>query len=220
MDGADPVVGTPDVVEGRDITIQYDGKRCIHARFCVTQAAATFLEDAQGPWILPDASAAEDVAAVIRQCPSGALTYRRRDGHDETAPPVNLVTLRENGPYALRGDLSIDGAPAGFRATLCRCGASKRKPFCDKSHKYVGFTATGEPASLAAQQLSTREGPLAVSLEPDGALEVRGNLEIMSGTGRTVARLREARLCRCGASANKPFCDDTHKRIGFQAPDR
>lgn len=47
---------------------------------------------------------------------------------------------------------------------------------------------------------------------------VRGNIEIMSGTGRTVVRVQTARLCRCGGSANKPFCDDTHKRIGFQAP--
>jgi len=184
----------------------------------VTRAPATFLANTDGPWIVPDASVVEDVAAVIRQCPSGALTYRRKDGHDETAPPVNLITLNENGPYAVRGDLSIDGAPAGFRATLCRCGASKRKPFCDKSHKYVGFTASGEPASLPAQQLAERDGPLAVSPEPDGPLRIRGNLEIVSGTGRTVACVQMARLCRCGGSANKPFCDDTHKRIGFQAP--
>jgi len=43
-------------------------------------------------------------------------------------------------------------------------------------------------------------------------------LEIMTGTGRTVARQQTARLCRCGGSANKPFCDDTHRRIGFKAP--
>ena len=154
----------------------------------------------------------------MRQCPSGALTYRRKDGHDETAPPVNLITLMENGPYAFRGELSIGGAAAGFRATLCRCGASKRKPFCDKSHKYVGFAATGEPAALDSTPLAQRDGPLAVSPETDGPLQIRGNLEISSGTGRTVTRVQTARLCRCGGSANKPFCDDTHRRIGFQAP--
>jgi CDGSH-type Zn-finger protein len=46
---------------------------------------------------------------------------------------------------------------------------------------------------------------------------VRGNLEITAGTGRVVARIQSANLCRCGGSANKPFCDGTHGRIGFQA---
>ena len=44
-----------------------------------------------------------------------------------------------------------------------------------------------------------------------------GNVEICSGTGRTVARTRSTRLCRCGASGNKPFCDGSHARIGFRS---
>ena len=50
-----------------------------------------------------------------------------------------------------------------------------------------------------------------------GPLKVRGPLEICSGTGRTVFRTQYAKLCRCGGSANKPFCDDTHLRIGFRS---
>jgi CDGSH-type Zn-finger protein len=45
----------------------------------------------------------------------------------------------------------------------------------------------------------------------------RGNLEITSGTGRRVACVTQARLCRCGGSATKPFCDGTHTRIGFRS---
>jgi CDGSH-type Zn-finger protein len=45
---------------------------------------------------------------------------------------------------------------------------------------------------------------------------VKGNVEIVSGTGRTVAVTDMAVLCRCGGSANKPYCDGTHARIGFQ----
>jgi len=44
-----------------------------------------------------------------------------------------------------------------------------------------------------------------------------GNLEITSGTGRVVARVTSARLCRCGGSATKPFCDGTHAHIGFRS---
>jgi CDGSH-type Zn-finger protein len=46
---------------------------------------------------------------------------------------------------------------------------------------------------------------------------VRGNLEICAGSGRTVARITEARLCRCGQSGNKPFCDLSHLAAGFVA---
>jgi CDGSH-type Zn-finger protein len=137
--------------------------------------------------------------------------------HDETAPPVNLAGVREAGPYAFRGQLQIDGEPAGFRATLCRCGASKNKPFCDSSHHDVGFSATGEPPSGKTDMLPVRDGVLAIDPEINGPLAVRGNLEITSGTGRVVARVVTTRLCRCGGSSTKPFCDGTHAKIGFKS---
>lgn len=206
-----------DRAEGKDVTVMFDGKRCIHARFCVTQDPATFLADVDGPWIVPDASDADYLCSVIRQCPSGALSYERRDGRPEPVPPVNLIGLRENGPYAVRADLALDGENVGYRATLCRCGASKNKPFCDKSHKYVGFVATAEPETRKTPKLAARDGLLAIEPELDGPLQVRGNFEILSGTGRAVATATTARLCRCGASKTKPFCDESHRRIGFRS---
>jgi CDGSH-type Zn-finger protein len=100
---------------------------------------------------------------------------------------------------------------------LCRCGASKNKPYCDGSHHDVGFAASGEPATAQADMLEARGGPLDIEPQQDGPLQVRGNLEITSGTGRVVSRLTQARLCRCGGSSNKPFCDGTHARIGFRS---
>jgi CDGSH-type Zn-finger protein len=111
----------------------------------------------------------------------------------------------------------IAGKPAGYRATLCRCGASNNKPYCDGSHKEVGFAASGEPATKTADALAQRNGPLAIDPQPNGPLEVTGNLEITAGTGRIVARVTAARLCRCGGSQDKPFCDGTHARNGFRA---
>jgi len=205
-------------VEGRDLTLMFEARRCIHARFCVTGAPSVFLANVQGPWIHPDTIDVERLVAIAQECPSGAIRYRRKDGHaDEKAPPVNLAAIREAGPYALRGQLRLDGKDIGFRATLCRCGASKNKPYCDGSHHEIGFSATGEPAGGAADMLPVRDGVLAVDPQPDGPLQVRGNLEITSGTGRVVARLTTARLCRCGGSATKPFCDGTHAHIGFRS---
>ena len=210
----DPV----EVVAGRNVEIRFEARRCIHARLCVTWAPGVFLANVKGPWIHPDAMSAERLVEVAHACPSGAIQYVRRDGGpNETAPPVNLATVREAGPYAFRGDLRINGHPVGFRATLCRCGASENKPFCDGSHHKVEFAATGEPATLDTPTLAVRDGPLVIDPQADGPLEVKGNLEIVTGTGRTVARVDSTRLCRCGGSRNKPFCDGTHARIGFRS---
>lgn len=90
-------------------------------------------------------------------------------------------------------------------------------PYCDGSQREVGFSASGEPASGSTAALPVRDGPLLIDPQVDGPLQVRGNLEIVSGTGRVVARTSSVRLCRCGASANKPFCDSSHTRIGFRS---
>jgi CDGSH-type Zn-finger protein/uncharacterized Fe-S cluster protein YjdI len=206
-----------DTIEGRELRLVFQAGRCIHSRFCVTGAPEVFLANVRGPWIRPDAVPVEKLVEIAHACPSGAIRYERKDGHaNEAPPPVNLIAIRENGPYAVRADLRLDGAP-GFRATLCRCGASKHKPFCDSSHHAVDFAATGEPLTESADMLPVRDGPLEIDPLVDGPLHVRGNLEITSGTGRVVARLTQAKLCRCGGSANKPFCDGTHARNGFRS---
>lgn len=207
-------------IEGKDLTLIYEGKRCIHSRFCVTWAPTVFLANVQGPWIHPDTIDVERLAEVAHVCPSGAIRYRRKDGRpNESAPPVNLAAVREGGPYAFRGDLKINGEPAGYRLTLCRCGASKNKPFCDGSHHDIGFDASGEPATgKSTNMLAVRNGPLQIDPQPNGPLQIRGNLEITSGTGRMVARLTSTKLCRCGGSQNKPYCDGTHAKNGFVAP--
>ena len=206
-------------IEGEKLTLVYEVKRCIHARFCVTGAPTVFLANVQGPWIHPDAMDVERLVDIAHACPSGAIRYKRRDGRpDESAPPVNLVGIREAGPYAFRGDLRLNGVPAGYRATLCRCGASKNKPFCDGSHHDVGFNATGEPPTgTSTDALPVRDGPLHIDPQTNGPLKVSGNLEITSGTGRMVARITGAFLCRCGHSQNKPFCDGSHATVGFIA---
>jgi CDGSH-type Zn-finger protein len=83
-------------------------------------------------------------------CPSGAIVAERLDGGpNEAAPIVNLARVRENGAIALRGELEIEGQAPRFRATLCRCGASKQKPFCDGSHTAAGFQATERAKEFA-----------------------------------------------------------------------
>lgn len=203
---------------GKKLLLRFETKRCIHSRHCVLGAPKTFRANVKGPWIDPDATSVEGLLTVAHDCPSGAITYERLDGGEpEPAPEVNVLRIRENGPLAVNAAIDLEGRGKMLRATLCRCGASKNKPFCDGSHHAKPFVATGEPATQNSDALPVRDGALAISPLTNGPLDVKGNLEIVSGTGRTVTRVVRTRLCRCGGSANKPFCDGTHARIGFRS---
>lgn len=199
-------------------TIRFEAKKCIHSRHCVLDRPDVFVPNVVGEWIHPEAATADEVAELAHNCPSGAITYIRHDGGpQETPPKVNLVHVRENGPLAFHGALAIEGQAPMFRATLCRCGNSNRKPFCDGSHTLAGFSATGEPATKASEPLAARDGTVSIVPSEDGPLRVAGSLEVVSGTGRTIDRCGKTALCRCGGSSNKPFCDGTHKTNGFRA---
>ena len=209
----------PEVAEAPGIALRFDGRRCIHSRHCVLDAPTVFLANTPGAWLHPEATTVEHCVRVAHSCPSGAITYERRDGGpQETAPAVNVLRVRENGPYAVHARIALGGATE-FRATLCRCGQSRRKPYCDGSHNEVGFTASGEPATRGSEPLAVRGGPLAIEPIANGPLQLHGSVEICAGTGRTVLRTRSVKLCRCGGSADKPFCDGTHARIGFCTED-
>ena len=209
-----------DVIEGSQAIVSFDGQRCIHARRCVTGQPGVFRANVEGEWIDADAATAEELLHVAQNCPSGAISVRRKDGGaDEKAPRTNIVVTRENGPLAVNAQMTVSGHGDMLRATLCRCGLSANKPFCDNSHIKGGFLATGEPASKASLlQIVDLNGPVSITPTPNGPLMVAGKLEIESGTGRNVDRVEKTWLCRCGHSQNKPYCDGSHKAAGFVAP--
>lgn len=210
-------MGSHEEVRGERVTIEFEARKCIHSRHCVLDRPDVFVPNVEGEWIHPDRATPEEVAAIARSCPSGAITYTRHDGGpQEGSPLVNVVRVRENGPLALHADVEIVGHGRALRATLCRCGASKRKPFCDSGHVTAGFRSTGEPEPVESKPLAHRAGALTVTPQPDGPLLVEGNLEICAGTGKTVNRTTRTELCRCGQSANKPYCDGSHARVGFK----
>ena len=207
-----------EIVRGKNALIRFEAEKCIHSRKCVLQRPDVFVPNVQGEWIHPDAATPEELLELARNCPSGAIEVERLDGGPgETPPLVNHASVRENGPLALHAELHIVGHGARLRATLCRCGASAKKPFCDGSHAAIPFVATGEPATNPSEPLPTRNGPLEVRPLRNGPLLVNGPLEVCSGTGRTIDKVSTVAFCRCGASANKPYCDGTHNKIGFKA---
>jgi len=207
-----------ETVRGASVIIHFDGARCIHSRDCVLDRPDVFVPNAPGEWIHPDRATPGEVAALARNCPSGAIRCEMVDGSPgESAPAVNTVRMRENGPLAIHAPVTVANVDEGFRVTLCRCGASARKLFCDGSYAAAALSASREAAVAQSQPLARRDGPNVVEPTVDGPLRVRGNLEVVTGTRKTVNRVIECWLCRCGQSRNKPYCDGSHKAAGFRS---
>jgi uncharacterized Fe-S cluster protein YjdI/CDGSH-type Zn-finger protein len=133
---------------GTGIEVTFDLARCIHVAECLRGLPEVF-DVEERPWIEPDAADPDRVAEVVARCPSGALQYRRLDGGPQEFHPATRITPTRNGPLLVEGEIRVvleNGAEEVLpRATLCRCGASARKPFCDNSHLGIGFVAAGEP---------------------------------------------------------------------------
>lgn len=207
------------VYEGEKVEIAYDAKRCIHAAECVTRLRSVF-DNGKRPWIDPNGAPVEQVASTIHLCPSGALHYTSKDGSiAETPQPVNTVHVEPHGPLYVRGTLVLtdaDGNPVEHetRTALCRCGASNNKPFCDNSHLNINFEAAVDQTREAVEPL-TDGGELTIKPGLNGSYTFSGQFTVYDETGKPIYAGEKQWLCRCGGSANKPFCDGTHKRIGF-----
>lgn len=208
-----------DEYKGEHLTVLNEGKRCIHSRFCVLNLPKVFVPNVDGPWIHPEAANTEATIAVITKCPSGALRYRPEgDTAPEGSPGVNTIRVQENGPLVVTAELTVGANASSKRATLCRCGLSKNKPYCDHSHVEGPFVATAEPESKDSEPLAVRGGPLKITPTHNGPYKVEGPVEICCASGRTITRETKTFLCRCGHSQDKPFCDGSHMKAGFSDP--
>ncbi|MEO8611234.1 MAG: CDGSH iron-sulfur domain-containing protein [Chloroflexota bacterium] len=203
------------------IEVRYDILRCIHAEECIKRLATVFDSQAR-PWIRPEQDQADRVAETVEHCPSGALHYVRKDGAKEAIPETNTIILSENGPLYVRGNVMILDANEtpileDTRVALCRCGASQNKPLCDNSHKAIQFSAPQRSDIEVDETTPSDGGQLTITATQNGSLHIVGNVTIYDSQNRVIFAGDETWLCRCGGSANKPFCDSSHKRIGFQA---
>ena len=206
---------------GKDVEVTWDRRLCIHVGEC-TRARDEVFVSGRDPWGDPDRAGADEVAEVVARCPSGALAYERHDGGPAEAPPAeNVVVVASCGPLYAHGDLRIAGAGDDMpgvrrRAALCRCGQSANKPFCDNSHEGAAFRDRGA-VGASGDDDARAGGPLTITPTDNGPLRLEGEVTLVSGSGRRAARVGTAWLCRCGQSADKPFCDGSHKAAGFVA---
>ncbi len=207
-----------------EIIVSYDVDRCTHVAECRRGLPQVF-DTSKRPWIQPANASADAIAEVVMRCPTGALHFERKDGGPaEPIPTTNTVRVKANGPLYVRGDVEVtlpDGTVLkDTRIALCRCGASSRKPYCDNSHLDTGFAASGQLGENKIRTLALPEGVTDLKITPiaDGPLRLVGDFELLSADGGVIYKGNRVSLCRCGGSANKPFCDNTHSQKGFQAP--
>ena len=131
-----------------EVTVIWKKDLCIHSRKC-WQGLGSVFQPGQRPWIKPDGASTEAIVAQVRQCPSGALTYRmdiageaQEPAEANTAPHVEVLP---NGPLMVKDRCLVKHSDGRLEerdrtTAFCRCGGSARKPYCDGSHRTNGFS--------------------------------------------------------------------------------
>jgi CDGSH-type Zn-finger protein len=130
--------------DGKGISVFYNAVLCYHAAQCVGNLPAVFDVNSK-PWINPDNSDKESIMSTIKKCPSGALSYKLGDEHIRDFNGEQKIRIEKDGPYRVSGNIELKieeelQPPSKKHFALCRCGASKNKPYCDGSHSNIGFS--------------------------------------------------------------------------------
>jgi CDGSH-type Zn-finger protein len=129
--------------KGKKITIHDNRGICAHAGRCTDGLASVFRLNEE-PWIHPDGASVEEIIATIQKCPSGALSYSVEDVEHRDRDSEPTIFVAPNGPYLVSGGPDLVDTPRAEGAskehfTMCRCGGSKNKPYCDGTHWYNEF---------------------------------------------------------------------------------
>jgi CDGSH-type Zn-finger protein len=139
-----PIAERREAYRGDGITIYDDRSVCSHAGECTENLPSVWKLKTE-PWIDPSGDSAEQIASVVRRCPSGALSYSLGDDPATVEQDLDAtVRASKDGPYHVRGGVQVTSSDGEDyerrnRQTLCRCGGSKNKPFCDGTHWHIGF---------------------------------------------------------------------------------
>jgi uncharacterized Fe-S cluster protein YjdI len=157
------------------------------------------------------------------------VTYR-----EDCETPVEAGIPSTQGPTR---EYATDGITVVWNATRCIHSAEcikglprvfdvRRRPWIDPTAAQPGDVAevirrcpTGALTYRPGPGMPPEEpaDPTPVQVLRDGPLVVRGRIEVRDARGAVLAVEPRVALCRCGESGNKPFCDNSHVRVGFRA---
>lgn len=111
----------------------------------------------------------------------------------------------------------VDGVEGTY--AICRCGGSSAMPLCDRWPERLPCFDEPQPRGAPTPIFTWRspddhDGPV-VALKANGPVRVGGGVAIRHEDGSPVGPADRVSLCRCGHSGVMPFCDSTHKLVGF-----
>jgi hypothetical protein len=98
------------------------------------------------PWVNTEGAGTVEIVDQINKCPSGALSYAMNNQEEKpkSVQAETIIELAQDGPLMVYGNITVtttDGKSLRKNnvTAFCRCGASGNKPFCDGTHKKIGF---------------------------------------------------------------------------------
>ena len=131
-----------EVHTGQGVEMTDDRSLCVFAGYCARQDTTAWKLVKQPD----DIQDKELLVRLVLDCPSGRLEYALTPGGEPVEENLpHEVAVVDDGPLWARGGIPVVGADGKEyavrnRQTLCRCGASENKPFCDGSHTKTDFS--------------------------------------------------------------------------------
>ena len=136
-----------------EITVYWRPSKCIHVTTCYRELIEVF-NPRNRPWVNMNGAPTEEIIRVVRLCPTEALSFtwnhepekKEAEKYEIKPEPGAIITVMKDGPLVVKGGFSIITSAGGTlkqmkMASLCRCGHSKKMPFCDGTHREIGFRA-------------------------------------------------------------------------------
>ncbi len=183
----------------------------------VSSTFVAFMDDSPGP---PEPRSTENLSTTAKALDRWFRARYKSDAQPRLLEIPNEALVTSAGPLRVTGNLTIVGEDGSItyanHIDLCRCGKSGKKPHCDNQHLDAEFLHSGRIQEISDAPASDRPTKITLSCNKDGPITFRGRLRLHNIMGQECTKLRGA-LCRCGQSANKPFCDGSHNKVGFRS---
>jgi len=183
----------------------------------VTSTFVAFMDDSARP---SDSNSGDQLSTTAKALDRWFKERQKQNAQPRLLEIPNEALVTSAGPLRITGNLTIvseDGSVTyANHIDLCRCGKSRGKPHCDGQHLDAEFLHSGRMQEISDTEASDRPTKITLSCNKDGPVTFRGRLRLHNSMGQECTKMRGA-LCRCGQSANKPFCDGSHEKTGFRS---
>lgn len=147
-----------------DITVFWIPSKCIHATTCFRELIEVF-NPGRRPWVNMEAAPTRRIAEVVNKCPTQALIWKDnkdlsseeqnaqwQGARDEETPRTlsgttegAKIRIMKDGPIVVEGQYKVLGSDdqelkPTIMTSFCRCGSSRSMPYCDGTHRKIGFS--------------------------------------------------------------------------------